>query len=237
MLLLSRLRRSSRSARLPEKKGSAGLEKTNSNDVYRPFLINNVFNYYGNNGDGSYNKFSTDNEGFEFFKGDGKHIIFEDGVVWGGYHKGRATAKVGGSVYRHGIQAGKILTNGTATTDPVADDASLAKYRIYRVRPDIKPTMSFAELEAKITNEEVKFIGRYESYTAQDIYDQYVKDWNEWPAADGAPYTDVNNRREIRSRSRHSGTTGFRPDVVVYRERCERDARTQNLAGSPADRH
>ena len=56
----------------------------------RPFLINNVFNYYGNNGDGSYNKFSTNNEGFEFFKGSGKTIIFEDGVVWGGYHKGRS---------------------------------------------------------------------------------------------------------------------------------------------------
>ena len=29
------------------------------------------------------------------------------------------------------------------------------------------------------------FIGRYESYSAQDIYDQYIKDWNEWPAATG----------------------------------------------------
>lgn len=88
---------------LAEKDKSKALEKTTTNDLYRPFLINNVFNYYSNNGDGSFNKFSTDNEGFEFLKGDGKHIIFEDGVVWGGYHKGRSTAKVGGSVYRHGL--------------------------------------------------------------------------------------------------------------------------------------
>src|SRR5512135_3386828 len=94
--------------------------KISSNNAYGAFLINNVFNYYGNNGDGSFNLARTDNEGFEFPKGEGKHIIFEDGVVWGGYHKGRATPKVGGSVYRHGLQAGPIVTNGTATTDPIA---------------------------------------------------------------------------------------------------------------------
>lgn len=106
------------------KDNAQGIQKTSGNDVYRPFLINNVFNYYGNNGDGSYNKFSSSNEGFEFYKGTGKTIVFEDGVVWGGYHKGRASAKVGGSVYRHGLQAGPIVSYGTATTDPVADDPS-----------------------------------------------------------------------------------------------------------------
>src|SRR5512135_1408450 len=73
------------------------LRKDAVDDFYRPFLINRIFNYYGNNGDGSYNKFSGDNEGFEFPKGSGKHIIFEDGVVWGGFHKGFARPKVGGS--------------------------------------------------------------------------------------------------------------------------------------------
>ena len=64
------------------------------NDSYRPFLINNIFNYYGNNGDGSYNKFSLSNEGLEFPKGSDKHIIYEDGLLWGGMHKGRTTPKV-----------------------------------------------------------------------------------------------------------------------------------------------
>ena len=47
-------------------RGQSGLTKTASNDLYRPMLINNVFNYYSNNGDGSFNKFSSSNEGFEF---------------------------------------------------------------------------------------------------------------------------------------------------------------------------
>ena len=166
-----------------------GLGKTSGNDLYRPFLINNVFNYYSNNGDGSYNKFSSSNEGFEFYKGSGKTIIFEDGVVWGGYHKGRASAKVGGSVYQHGLQAGPILSNGTATTDPVADDPTNPANRIYRVRPDIGPKTAFADVQAKIQGEEVAYIGRYESYSAQDIYTQYVNDWNQWPASQGAPFT------------------------------------------------
>ena len=46
-------------AGLSDKDKAQGVQKTNSNDLYRPFLINNVFNYYCNNGDGSYNKFST----------------------------------------------------------------------------------------------------------------------------------------------------------------------------------
>ena len=40
--------------------------KITSDDTYGAFLINNIFNYYGNNGDGSFNKARTDNEGFEF---------------------------------------------------------------------------------------------------------------------------------------------------------------------------
>lgn len=172
-----------------DKDKAQGLQKPNTDDLYRPFLINNIFNYYGNNGDGSYNKFSGDNEGFEFPKGSGKHIIFEDGVVWGGFHKGFVRPKVGGSVYRHGLQAGKLLTYGTPTTDPTADDPSLPKYRVYRVRPDINPNTPLdAAMTKLITDEEVTYISRYEAYSASDIYNQYIKDWNEWPAADGAPF-------------------------------------------------
>ncbi|HTY60162.1 MAG TPA: hypothetical protein VMF59_15175, partial [Bacteroidota bacterium] len=186
-------------AGLNPKDRSEGARKTGGDDLYRPFLINNVFNYYGNNGDGAYNKYSSNNEGFEFFKGSGKTCIYEEGVVWGGYHKGYTTkdskgnvipeAKVGGSVYRHGISAGPIIQYGTATTDPVGDDPTNPANRIYRVRPDIGPNQAFADVQAKIQSEEVAYVGRYESYSAQDIYNQYVNDWNQWPAAQGAPFT------------------------------------------------
>jgi len=219
-------------AGLPGKEKGAQLEKTNTNDVYRPFLINNVFNYYSNNGDGSYNKFSTDNEGFEFYKGGGKHVLFEEGVVWGGFHKGRALPKVGGSVYRHGLQAGKILTNGTATTDPVAANAADSRYRIYRIRPDINPTVEFSTVEAKLNTEEVALIARYESYSAQDIYNQYIADWNAWPADDGAPYKDVNGDGKYDPTVDIPGQPGS-DQTLWYVSNDMSDARTQNLAACP----
>ena len=92
-------------------------------------------------------------------------------------------------MYKHGLQAGPILTYGTATTDPVADDPINPSNRIYRVRPDINPGTSFSDVQAKIQSEEIAYIGRYESYGAQDIYNQYIADWNEWPASKGAPFT------------------------------------------------
>ena len=210
-----------------------GLQKTNTSDLYRPFLINQVFNYYGNNGDGSYNKFSSDNEGFEFPKGTPKHtVIFEDGVVWGGFHKGRATPKVGGSVYRHGLVAGKILTPGTPTTDPIPDDASLAKYRIYRVRPDINPHKTFAQVKDLIDNTELPYIIRFEQYSDQDIYNQYVQDWNEWPAADGAPYEDVNADGVYDPSVDIPGQPGADQTLWYVSNDCNTSV-TFNLAGSP----
>lgn len=165
-------------------------DKVTTNSTYTPILIDKVFNYYSNNGDGSFNPFSADNEGFEFPKGSLGHIVFEDGIVWGGFHGG--TLKVGGSTYNHGLQAGKILTSGTISTSPIADNPDLAKYHVYRVRPDVNPATPFdANMQSKLQSEEVAFVSRYQSLTAQDIYNAYIADWNQWPAADGAPYTDV----------------------------------------------
>jgi hypothetical protein len=35
-------------------KNGSSLKKTSTNGVYRPMDINNIFNYYSNNGDGSF---------------------------------------------------------------------------------------------------------------------------------------------------------------------------------------
>ena len=162
------------SAGNPGTRGFSSAANTTMDDLYRPFMINNVFNYYGNNGDGSFNKFSTSNEGFEFTKGTGKTCIFEDGVVWGGYHKGRTEknpqgifvvqAKVGGSTYMHGLSAGPIVQWGTATTDPLADDPTNPANRIYRVRPDYRT----ADLSSEVLDQ---------GGSASDIRAQYDKDW------------------------------------------------------------
>lgn len=64
-----------------DKDKAQGVAKTTTNDDYRAFTINNIFNYYSNNGDGSYNKYNSSGA-FEFPKGTGRTCIFEDGVVW-----------------------------------------------------------------------------------------------------------------------------------------------------------
>ena len=220
-------------------RSASSASQATGNDLYRPFLINSIFNYYGNNGDGSYNKFSTTNEGVEFTRGSGKTCVFEDGVVWGGYHKGRTTPKVGGSVYRHGLQAGPIVQNGTPTTDPTADDPTFPANRIYRVRPDINPATPFASVQAIIASGETAYIGRYESYADSDIYNQYIMDWNQWPAAEGAPFAygkDSNNVQRTSGpydpRFDIPGEPGADQTLWYVANDCD-PARTIFLAGSP----
>ena len=178
----------------------SGLTKTTTNDLYRPMLINNVLNYYSNNGDGSYNKFSMTNEGFQSPKEkDLCTLIFEDGIIW--VCKQRDTIKFGGSVYRHGLQAGPILVTGTSSTVPVADDPANPANRLYRVRRDIRPMQGVidpndplaASERAILDKDEVPLTGRYEAITAEQLLQQYWDDWMNWPAAQGAPYTDVDH--------------------------------------------
>ncbi len=158
---------------------------------YRSLQINNVFNYYGNNGDGSFNPFSEDFEGFEFLKGQLKHIFFEDGVVWGGFQGNARVLKVGGSIYRHGLQPGPILVAGSLTAPPQAADPNHVSNRIYRTRPDIGPSTNSTEALTKIESEELPYVARYEKVTSQDMLNSYLQDWREWPAANGAPFTDI----------------------------------------------
>ena len=180
---------------LASKKTVLGLAKTTTNDVYAPMMINNVMNYYSSSGDGSLNPFSANNEGFEFPIGSGGNIFFEDGIVIGGSQNVNGThkLKVQGSTYWHSFQAGKILTPGTNGTGMVADNPALAKYRIYRVRPDINPAVPEDSVMTQLYYE-LNLRSRYESgLTVDAIYNQYITDWNNWPAADGAPYIDVNH--------------------------------------------
>ncbi len=210
-----------------------GLEKTTTNDMYTYYTINNMFNMYANNGRGSYNKF-TSNNALEVPKGSGKFAIFEDGVVWGGFHKGRSDPKVGGSTYSQGLQAGKILTPGgpTESERAVADDPTLAKYRVYRVRPDVTPTTPFSAVQTKLQDEST-LITRYEALSAQTLYNNYVKDWNEWPAAEGpAPYNDVNKNGTYEPTVDIPGQPGA--DQTLYYVANDLNAsRVAGVAGSP----
>ena len=138
------------------------LNKTTTNDNNNYIAINQMKMWIGNNGMGSHDPY-TDGAGLFWPGGENATIpaIFTDGLVWGGKVNGEI--RVNGDTYRYGLQAGKILSNG------LADDPSLSKYRIYKIRKD------WNELPSGPTK------------------DRYQKDYDEWPGNDGAPFYDSNN--------------------------------------------
>jgi hypothetical protein len=217
-----------------EKGKDQGLQKVMTNDNYNWFTINNLFNWYGNNGNSSYN-IATGNSGLEFPKGSGNAPVYEDGVIWGGFHKGRVDPKVGGSAYRYGLQAGTVTGYGGAgeTERPPFDDPTLAKYRVYKVRPDVTPTTAFADVQSAMTAE-ANVINTYSTMTAQTLFNRYVQDWNEWPAKDGlpAPYKDVDGNGVYDPTKDIPGQPGA--DQTLYYVANDLNAsRTQNLYFSP----
>ncbi len=136
--------------------------KVLTNDHYNFISVNEIMMYISNNGDGSHSSL-TDGQGLFWPGGINAAIgaVFEDGLVWGGIINNDTLC--GGSTYRHGLQAGKILPNGTA------DNPSLPKYRVYKV------------------------LDGWESLPPGPERDQYEMDYNEWPAEDGAPFNDLDN--------------------------------------------
>jgi hypothetical protein len=136
--------------------------------------INLISTLFYNNGISDISALGT--AGLFYPQGSGKTAVFTSGLLWGGQIAGDQYPRVGGTAYRTGLQPGAILANGTA------DDPKLDKYRIYRVRPDVNPK-SVADLTSEAKNENT---------SVDALKAQYLLDWNEWPAALGAPYTDVN---------------------------------------------
>jgi len=138
--------------------------------VFSKFNINRISTFIYN--DGNADVQLNGNSGFEFPKGSKKACNFQAGFIWGGKVNGKTM--VGGTAFRSGLQPGKILPNGLAD-NPNSDNA-----RVYRVRRDYKT----ADLSMEAADE---------GKTVQEIFDQYEKDWKEWPAGDGAPFEDLNN--------------------------------------------
>ncbi len=150
-----------------------GFKKTASDSVTSTYLnTNNISTIFYSNGICDVHRGQS---GFEFPKGGGNYAIYQSGLVWGALIEGDSQIKTGGSAFGSALQPGKILPNGTP------DDPSLPKNRIYRVRPDVYPDGPYANLLSEIKDEED---------TYENIRSRYEADWNEWPAADGAPFVD-----------------------------------------------
>ncbi len=136
------------------------LSKPNANDHYNYISINNCKMWVSNNGSGSNQENSY--SGF-LWNGDDYQkngLIFQDGLIWCG--KVGDEYRVNGNTYRTGLQAGKILADGKA------DNPSLDKYRVYKIRKNL------------------------ESVEDAQTAEQMAIDFAEWPVEEGAPYVDKN---------------------------------------------
>jgi hypothetical protein len=135
------------------------VRKPNVNDHYKYIAANQILMWVSNNGDGSHDPF-TDANGFYWPGGENAVLsaIFEDGLIYAG--KLGREVRMNGNTHRQGLQAGKILDDGNA------DDPTLEKYRVYRIK---KGWENFSE----------------------PARSEFEKDYNEWPVEDGAPWIDV----------------------------------------------
>ncbi|MCB0745933.1 MAG: T9SS type A sorting domain-containing protein [Ignavibacteriae bacterium] len=146
------------------------LNKRNYTPKYAQFNINNISTFIYNNGKTDIDP--NGNSGLVYPKGSNKTVMFQSGFLWGAKINGKV--QVGGSTYTQGLLGGRILENGAAQNP---DEESV---RVYRVRPDYKS----GDLSVESSDE---------NKSIQEIYNQYKKDWNEWPAKFGAPYFDTDN--------------------------------------------
>lgn len=123
------------------------------------------------------------NSGLVYPKLSGKTAMFESGFLWGTKIAGDEIPHVGGSAYRTGLQPGRILNSGLPWDQLTTEDPNAANVRIYRVRRGVYPGGPVVDLSEEAI---------IESKLVSEIRQQYETDWTEWPAADGAPYEDMN---------------------------------------------
>lgn len=150
------------------------LNKITGSPVYKKFNINRISTWVKNDGETDINP--NGNSGFEYPRRSGKTAIFQAGLLWGGKVGGQT--RVGGSVYRQGTVPGKILNSGVPASQLIGEDPNLDKVRCYRVRPDYLTGSVQGEIDDGEGSE-------------SEIRAAYERDWMDWPAEDGAPFTDV----------------------------------------------
>ena len=150
---------------------------TLGNPIRAYLNLNNISTIFKNDGISDIN-YGQDASGFVFPKGTGKTAIYQSGLLWGAIlnRVGEDDPHVGGSVYRTGLQGGKIISPG------VAENPDAPHVRIYRVRPDVYPGGPWVDLSVEAWDE-----GKSEN----EIRNQYELDWTEWRAQDGAPFQDI----------------------------------------------
>ncbi len=121
--------------------------------------------------------------------------IRTEGFLWGAKVRDGVDklVRVGGSTYVTGLKAGKVVYNEfgrvTGSEDPETR-------HVWRVRADYR-TADLSPDAASYYNIETDHVSDAQMQAIRDahiqaIYDQYDHDWHHWPAAEGAPFDDLN---------------------------------------------
>ena len=113
--------------------------------------------------------------------------IFSEGIVWAGKVQDGGTVELrsGGSTYKSGNIAGRILTDASGAVTGREDDSD-PSVRPYRVRPDFQSV----DLSDDAANFFLIPVGNVTDADIEVIYNQYDIDWVNWPWDRGAPYDD-----------------------------------------------
>ncbi|GJQ21358.1 MAG: hypothetical protein HBSIN02_17130 [Bacteroidia bacterium] len=173
----------------------AALLKSSGAPSYNILTVGSMTAWFRNDGLSSHSP-QQDN-GTYFPKGTG-NVVYQDGFVWGGkmYLDAAFTqpaaeqlVRVGGGTYDPGTTAGHVIGFGSSAVpaNPFAPEV-----RIYRIRRDFGLLLNQGDLR----QEAALIFEQPEVYVTQAqmqaVYDQYEKDWNEWPVHLGAPYIERN---------------------------------------------
>ncbi|MCH8838884.1 MAG: hypothetical protein IIA60_14000, partial [Candidatus Marinimicrobia bacterium] len=120
-------------------------------------------------------------------------LIFAEGLLWGarvddaGTRDGtKPRIRVNGATYATGLKAGKVLydANGNVTG---ADETPTDRH-VWRVRADYQT----ADLTSDASTFYSIALDDISDADIDSIYVQYDRDWQNWPAGDGAPYQERN---------------------------------------------
>jgi hypothetical protein len=132
--------------------------------------------------------------------------IFSEGIVWGGIVSDGLSSpvRVNGNTYATGCS-------------PIS--------RLYRVRPDYQT----GDLSQDAADFFSLAITSVTSGNIQQLKDQYAKDWNEWPADLGAPFTDVNGNGTYEPGTDIPGIPGASQTLFIKYN----DAASADLYASP----
>lgn len=161
----------------------AGLSKSSINNTIDHTLINvgNISMWIWADGRMGIN---PDGEAGAIYPRGTTNILFQDGILWGGKVKDGVIPeiRVGGQHYRIGTQPGKILSRGVAD-NPADPDVN----RIWRIRKSISDYL----LQREIIDLQGKSWSEVTANEINALWEQYIKDWREWPWQKGAPFYDA----------------------------------------------